>query len=144
MHPDTQKAKMLLADSDYTCVLCKGDRVLTSRLRGVAPLMSFWKEKEDISGFFAADKVVGKATALLYCLLGVQQIYATVMSRPALLVLQAHGIPAFYEQLVDAIQNRTGDGFCPMETATRDIEDPALAPDAIEKALQALKGKTTG
>lgn len=139
MHPDTQKAKQLLTGSAYTCVLCRDDRVLTSCLRGVAPLMGFWKQAEVLTGFCAADKVVGKATALLYCLLEVREVYAGVMSRPALQVLQAHGILAFYDQLVDAIQNRTGDGFCPMETATRDLEDPALAPAAIEKALQALK-----
>ena len=56
-------------------------------------------------------------------------------------VLQKENIPAFYQQLVDAIQNRAGDGFCPMETATQCIDDPALAPAAIKQALALLQKK---
>ena len=141
MHPDTEKAKAVLNQTDYTCVLCKEDQILTSSLRGVAPLMGFWEQGTNLNNFSAADKVVGKATALLYCLLGVKEVYATVMSRPALQVLQKENIPAFYQQLVDAIQNRAGDGFCPMETATQCIDDPALAPAAIKQALALLQKK---
>ncbi len=139
MDPNTQRAKSLLENSENTCVLCKGEQILTSNLRGVAPLMNFIEQGESLKDFCAADKVVGKATALLYCLMGVREVYAGVMSRPALEVLQCHGIAAVYDRLVDAIKNRTGDGFCPMETATRDVDDPTQAPAAIKKALQALK-----
>ena len=138
MESDMQKARTLLESGQYTCVLCKADRVLTSALRGVAPLMQLWEHGEDLTDFSAADKVVGKATALLYCLLGVRRVYAGVISRPALSLLQSHRIETQYSQLVDAIINRTGDGFCPMETAVWDLNEPALAPDAIRIALQKL------
>ena len=138
MESDMQKARTLLESGQYTCVLCKADRVLTSALRGVAPLMQLWEQGEDLTDFSAADKVVGKATALLYCLLGVRRVYAGVISRPALSLLQSHRIETQYSQLVDAIINRTGDGFCPMETAVWDLTDPALAPDAIRIVLQKL------
>ena len=136
---DLEKAKALLQQGTFTCVLCKGEQVYTSSLRGVAPLMEHWRNGTRLQGFSAADKVVGKATALLYCLLGVKAVYANVISDPALDVLRRAGIHVQYALLVDAIQNRTGDGFCPMETATRDINDPALAPAAIQKALDALR-----
>ena len=141
MESDMQKARTLLESGQYTCVLCKADRVLTSALRGVAPLMQLWEQGEDLTDFSAADKVVGKATALLYCLLGVRRLYAGVISRPALSLLQSHRIETQYSQLVDAIINRTGDGFCPMETATMDIQDPAQAPAAIKRTLQLLNGQ---
>ena len=138
MNTNLETAIRMLAQGAYTCVLCKDGQVYTSCRRGVAPLMGFWEQKTDLKGFSAADKVVGKATALLYCLLGVSQVYATVLSRPAAEVLASHGIDYRYETLVDAILNRTGDGFCPMETATKQIHDPAQAPAAIQAALQAL------
>ena len=136
---DLEKAKEILVTGGYTCVLCRAEQIITSNQRGVAPLMELWDAQRDVTGFSAADKVVGKATALLYCLLGVKSVYAMVMSRPALAVLEAHGIEIGYEQLVDAIRNRTNTGFCPIETATRDIHDPKDAPQAIRKALASRK-----
>ena len=90
------------------------------------------------AGFSAADRVVGKAAAFLYCLLKVSCVYAGVISEPALQVLQAQGIPVFYSTLVPAIKNRTGDGFCPMETAVWDLKDPKKAPDTIRETLKKL------
>ena len=138
MNQAVQKAAQLLDAGDFTCVLCRGEEIHTSTRRGVAPLMSWLETGTDLRGFSAADKVVGKATALLYCLLGVRAVYARVMSRAAIAVFEQQNMPYFYDTVVDAIRNRAGDGLCPMETATRDISDPALAPDAIRKALAAL------
>ncbi len=128
---DLQKARHLLEEGGYTCVLCKSTEVRTSTKRGVAPLMELWENKTDISGWSAADKVVGKATALLYRLMGVQAVYAAIISESALHTLEKGGIAAHYGQLVPYIVNRTGDGRCPMESATAELEDPNLAPAAI-------------
>lgn len=136
---DLQRAKAMLQEKQLTCVLCKGEAVYESTRRGVAPLMGFWQQRINLKDFSAADKVVGKATALLYCLLEVKAVYANVISSPALDILLTHGILVQYDRLVDAIKNRAGDGFCPMETATLAIDDPALAPAAIQKALDNLK-----
>ena len=138
MNTDLTRAQEMLAAEGCTCVLCKGDVYYKSTRRGVAPLMGWLEEGIDAKGFSAADKVVGKATAFLYCLLGVAAVHANVISQPALQVLQTHNIPVSWDQLVDAIQNRTGDGLCPMEMATREITSPADAPAAIRAALARL------
>ncbi|MBQ3154985.1 MAG: DUF1893 domain-containing protein [Clostridia bacterium] len=139
MTHDLTRAVALLNEQDYTCVLVKGDTVLTSRERGVKPLMAFLAEGVSLVGFSAADKVVGKATALLYALLGAERVYARVASEPAAEVLRTHGIPLEADTVVPAIRNRTNTGFCPMEQATRDITDPKNAPKAIKDALEQLK-----
>ena len=92
----------------------------------------------DFSGYSAADKVVGKATAFLYCLLGVTAVYTPVISQAALQVLTQHGIATEYDLCVPAIFNHRKDGFCPMETATRDISDPKQALCAIRSTLEKL------
>lgn len=135
---DLMKAKNLLKQEGYTCVLCRGDMVYTSRYRGVRPLMDLLDT--DTSGFSAADKVVGKATALLYCLLGIRQLYAKIISDAAMQVLGEHGIPVQWDTRVDFIVNRDGTGRCPMEQATEHISDPVQAPDAIRKKLKELQG----
>lgn len=140
MKTTMEKARALLESGDCTCVLCKGDIVYASRERGVAPLMHYLEEGIDLTNFSAADKVVGKASALLYCLMGVREVYAQVMSKAAAQVLIRHGIAVLWSEQVPAIQNRAGDGPCPMEAATAGIDDPAQAPQAIRDALAKLHG----
>ena len=137
MH-DLEKARSLLEKENYTCVICRGDDVITDRRRGIRPLMELLESGKDLHGYSAADKVVGKAAAFLYCLLGVKALHAGVLSVPARDVLVSAGISVEWGSLVPAIRNRAGNGFCPMETAVWDLTDPALAPDAIRIALQKL------
>ena len=139
MGNDLNNARLRLTAGNYTCVLCKENIYYTSTRRGVAPLLQWLEEGLPLDGFSAADKVVGRAAALLYRLLGVRELYAAVISRGALEVLNQGGIAVCYDTLTDGIINRAGNGPCPMEAATRDITDPALAPAAIRLALQKLQ-----
>lgn len=75
--------------------------------------------------------MVGKAAAFLYVLLKVERLYTTVISKYALEVLEFYGVPVEYGELVDAIKNRKGDGFCPMETAVLEINEPDEAVAAV-------------
>ena len=133
-----KKAKELLESGGYTCVLTNGEEVYTSTLRGVKPLVQFLESDTAFAGFSAADKVVGRATAYLYVLLGVQALYAQVISRPALAVLQENGIHTQYGNLVCNIINRKGDGICPFEAAVMEIDDPDRAYDAIREKMREM------
>ncbi len=135
---DLQNAKVLLEKESLTCAVCRGPAVYTSQLRGVKPLASWYAQGRDFTGFSACDKVVGKATAFLYVLLGVKAIYAGVISRSALAVLVARGISVEYGQLVENIINRAGDGICPFEQAVLEISDPQAAYTAIREKLCAM------
>lgn len=134
-----EKAKMLLNETGNTCVLCGEEVILTDKRRGVRPLLDLIEGHVDVTGFSVADKVVGKAAAYLYCLLQIKCLYARVISEPALAVLQQAGIQVEYDQLVSAIQNRTKDGFCPMESAVWNIHSAEEALPAILDTLAQLK-----
>lgn len=136
---DWETAKRRLLAGGCTCVFRKGADERTDTRRGVRPLLELLKSGEDFTGFSVADKVVGKASALLYCLLKVKRVYAPVISRPALGVLESRGIACEYDRLVEGIRNRTNTGPCPMEAATAGLTDPAQAPEVLEKTLQALQ-----
>lgn len=138
VNQNLEKAKQILLAEPYTCVLCSGDNICTSTYRGVKPLVQWLSSGRDFSQFSAADKVIGRATAFLYLLLGIRQVYAHVISRPALAVFQAHGIHAEYGQLVDNIINRKGDGLCPFEEVVLNIEDPRQAHTAILQKMQQM------
>ena len=133
-----QEAKICLQDGNFTCVLTDGDHLLTATDRGIQPLRHWLQSGENFKNFVAADRVVGKAAAFLYVLLGVRAVYAEIISCPAAEVLNRYGIQLSYGTQVDAIRNRTGDGFCPMERAVWDLDDPQFAYNAIERTYQAL------
>ena len=139
METDLQRACRMLTEQEATCAFVLGELVYISKERGVQPLLVCYDEKKMPAGFSAADKVVGKAAAFLYVLLGAKELYADVVSRPALAVLEQYGIKVSYGELTDAIRNRTNTGFCPMETAVLAIGKPSEALAAIRKTRAALQ-----
>ena len=133
MNSDLSRAIALLSQGELTCAVCRGELCYTAVLRGVKPLVQWLDDGTDLTGFSAADKVVGKATAYLYCLLGVHRVYAHVMSTAAKDVLRRHNIEAHCAKEVPSIINRKGDGPCPFEAAVWNIDDPVMALDAIHR-----------
>ena len=132
----------LLESGNYTCVVCKEDTIYTTSHRGVAPLLNWLDEGIDLTGFSAADRVVGRGAAFLYCLLGVKEVRARVMSYPAMEVLRAYGIRAEADTFVDNIINRAGTGPCPFEAAVMHIQKADEALVAIRaKRRQMLEAK---
>lgn len=130
---ELKRVKEHLLSGGYTCVLCKGDEVLTSTQRGVKPLLQWLESDHDLKGYYAADKVIGKATAFLYVLLGVKAVYAGVISKRALQVLQKYNIVIEYGTIVEYIINRKGDGICPFEEAVLHVEDADIAYKVIKE-----------
>ena len=138
MEQDLQNALTTLQKDSCTCVLCRGAIMYTSHNRGVKPLLD-WLENGIGKDFSAADKVVGRAAAYLYCLLGIRSLYAQIISQPALAVLEKYNIPTQYDRLVEGIRNRAGDGPCPMEAATADAQPPEQALAMIRETLKKLR-----
>lgn len=135
---DLEKAAGLLANGEDTCVLCRGDVVYSSRMRGVKYLMQLIETGKDIAGFSAADKVVGKATAMLFVLSGVRAVHAAVISEAAQHMLDRYKISYTFDTYTERIINRAGTGMCPMEQAVWELDDPALAPAAIRRTMERL------
>ena len=130
---DVLKAKELLKD-DKTLVFVKGNEIVDSTLSGIKPLIYFLNENKDLKGFSLADKIVGKAQAMLCIKAGIVEVYAKVLSLNGKEILEKYNIPYSYETLTDQIINHKGDDICPMEKVVKDIDD-------IEEAYKALKEK---
>ena len=135
---DLEQAKEILKSGNYTAVLCKGQEIYTSDLRGVKPLVIWVESGKNFGGFSAADKVVGKATAFLYLKLAVRQIYAQIISKPALNLLKDSGISITYGTLVENIINRQGNGICPFEQQVLHISDVNDAYIAIREKMHQM------
>lgn len=127
-----ERAKTLLSSTDSTIAVVLVDDFFTSQERGVKPLLYLLKEKKGfLKGASVADKVIGKAAALLMVLGEIKEVHTLIISEPAIKVFEKYNISCFYDKKVTRIVNRAGDGLCPMETLCLDVENPQEAFDRI-------------
>lgn len=136
---DLTRAVSLLAG--HSIALVRGETVITHDGRGISPMMELIAAGTELTGFSAADLIVGKAAALLFLKAGIAAIHAKTISAEGLRVLRVHGIPCTYEVLTERIINRQGTGLCPMETTVLAIDDPDAAYPALLAAWNNLRGR---
>ena len=130
----------LLHTGNFSCVIRKGEEVRTFTQRGVADLYALLTTDADfLKGSYIADKVIGKGAAALMIKGGVQHVYADVISRPALVLLQSYHMDVEYATLTDNIINRAGTGICPVEQRCLPLEKREDMVDAIEDFVKGLK-----
>lgn len=129
--------KDILLKENHTIVIYKSDAsVIVSDDRGVAPLMKLLNEdKEQLRDSMIADKVIGKAAALLMVYAGVKEVFTPTISVPAVEVFEKHNVKITYDKVVERIINRTGDGLCPMESLCLNVENPEEAFDLIRRRV---------
>lgn len=140
MNNDLKNAKALFDEKGYSCVLYHGETVYTSRKTGISPMLDFLSSGVDLQGFCVADKIVGKATALLFAFARVEAVYGRVMSKRAVEVFEDTGIHYYYDILTDEIMNRKGTGSCPMEEAVVAIEKPSEAFLLLTEKMKQMRG----
>lgn len=131
-----EQAEALRRQEEAACVVCLAEKTLLSRETGIRPLVGWLAEDpEQLKGGAAADKIVGKAAALLLVYGGVTAVHAGVLSDGAARVLEQYGIPFTYDRRTPYIINRTNTGMCPMEQRVQSIDDPAAAFEALRAAV---------
>lgn len=128
--------KGLLNEKGYSIVASNGYR---SFERGIRPIMTALNEDlHFFEGLSVADKIIGKASAMLLCLSGVKEVYTPTLSRTGKEVFDRYGVVYECDELTEMIVNRKGDGMCPMELTVKDIDDLNEAYEALKKKLALL------
>ena len=123
------------------CVVVKdGVTVSVSTARGIRPVLDAY-DKGILSDAFVADKIIGRAAAMIMALGGVRSCYGATVSRGALVIFERYGVSVKYGVLTERIINRSGTGPCPMEDAVEGIDDPARALLAVRERLAELLQK---
>ena len=119
------------------CVAYNDAGIQVSEERGIRPMILWLEEDaEFLRGASVADKIVGRAAAMIMIYAGVKEVYASVISNGALEVLLDAGVNVIYSMTAIAISNRRGDGICPMERSVAPISDPEEAYKVLrEKVL---------
>lgn len=121
-----EKAKDTLHNGGFSIVVLNQNNEYVSSESGISALLLLLKDKPDmLRGASIADKVVGKAAAMLMVYGCVAEVYAGIVSRHAMSVFERAGLTLHYDRLVPHIINRAGTGICPMEKKVLLMDDPA-------------------
>ena len=139
MEPEIDILAGMLHKEKCSCVIFSRGNYICCRERGVKDLLHILRsDKNILSGAMVADKVVGKGAAALMILGGVKEIYADVISRPALRLLYTVSVRVTYGTCVDNIIKRTGTGICPVEKLCRDCDTAIDCLPLIEKFVKEI------
>lgn len=134
MRLDVNLAMKALKQDRLTLAISKGGNIIfTSRNRGVLDLYCLMKQNTDIlNGASAADKVVGKAAAMLYAVSGIHELYADNLSRGAASILRDAGVKVQYRNIIPFVMNRDRTGMCPVERLANTV-------DTLEQLMAGLE-----
>jgi len=120
-----------------------GHVVYRSDERGIKPWLDALEEgtiADALNGAWVADRVIGKAVALLIALAGSAFVAGEVVSDSAAEVLRRAGIPLHAERRVTRIQGRIPGRPCPFETAVAGIDDPSEAHRRLRRLAVDILG----
>lgn len=120
-------------------VIVKDDKVIfKSNLQGLLGLIYAIDIFGDtLSSSSVADKIVGRAAALLVAYLNASEVYAVTISNSGLNTLIEHNIEVEYENIVPEIMNRRGDDICPFEKLSLTAKSPREAYVKIKRYVEA-------
>lgn len=92
-----------------------------NRIKDIKEILQ--NDKQALQGATIADKVIGKVASSILTVAGVKEIYADVMSRYAIPILEENDVRYEYKNLVEYVQNNDKTGMCPMESKYREEID---------------------
>ena len=138
---DLDKAKSRLYEEELTLAIVKNGVVLfeteSHRISGF--LGAIEQLGARLEGASVADRVAGKAVALLCVYAKICDVYAEVLSMKAKAVFEENGISHEWKTLVDNVLDLNKSRVCPFEKAASDISDPEAAYKAFKALHESLK-----
>lgn len=128
-----EKAKSIMENGNYLCVLYKDETIYASNQNGLKMLMYAVKNNIDLNGFSAVDSLVGKASALLYAYLGVRNVCCESISENAVPVFVWNKVMFDTENVLDKKPNDIDDFTVNAEYMSNNVGDPDELAEKILK-----------
>jgi hypothetical protein len=138
---DLETAKKQLHNKQLTLAIVKNGQVLfqtdSHRISGFIGAIE--KFGTQLNGASVADRVAGKALALLCVYAGIVEVYAEVLSRKAKAVFEENKVAVEWKEIVDNVLDLNKIGVCPFEKVAADISDPKASYVAFKALLEKMK-----
>ena len=138
---DLELAKKQLYDKQLTLAIVKNGSVIyeTDAHRISGFIRAIDTLGMQLCGASVADKVAGKALALLCVYAGIREVYAEVLSKKAQEIFDQNQVTYQWQQIVDNVLDINKTGVCPFEKAAAEITNPDESYDAFKALLQKMK-----
>lgn len=138
---DIDVAMELLEKEKLALVIVKNNKVIfTSSGKGIKPLYTALEElKDELEGSSVADRVTGRAAAMLCTYAGIKQLKTKLISDNAINVLKETNIIYEYDECSPFIENRDRTGMCPVETLSLKANDINELLKGISEFLEKIK-----
>ncbi len=137
---DIEIAVELLEKENLTLAAVKdGNLIYSSCDKGIKPLYTVYKEHIGLKGSSVADRVTGKAAAMICVNACIKELKTKVISDNAINVLKETDIEFNYDEHTPYIKNRDKSGMCPVETLSIKIDNFDELLMEIEIFLESIK-----
>jgi len=132
---DLEIAKLRLKDKNLDLVFVKNSKpVFETNTEGLSGFLQAIEELNDnLSGTSVADKIIGKAAALLCAYSNVAAAFTVTLSKTGLEILEIYDISYEFENLVPTILNVKKTDKCPLEKL---VADTTNSKEAYKKISQ--------
>lgn len=131
----------ILNDENLTCIVEQDGNIYKDTANGIRPILRLYEEQQ-LTNAIVADRVIGKAAAMLIVLGGARELHTMIISEHACTYLKKHNVSFTYERCVPYIINRNKDGMCPMEQTVLDCDDEQEAYHRLLQKLASLQQTT--
>lgn len=137
---DIDMAKEFLENEKLALAIVKdGKLVFSSTGIGIKPLFTAVElSKDELEGSSVADKVTGKAAAMLCKYAKIKELHTHLISENAIAVLRDTQVILEYEESTPYIKNRDRTGMCPVETLSLKTNDIDELKSGIKTFLESI------
>lgn len=112
----------MLNEQGLSLLVYNHDSLTTHANRGVQDLLQLISEQpERLNGAVVADKIIGKAAAVLMATGGVREVHTNIICTPAKQLFEQQGILVFATEEVPMILNRDRSSMCPIDTQIAEV-----------------------
>ena len=138
---DLELAKKQLYDKQLTLAIVKNEHVIyeTDAHRISGFMRAIDTLGSQLCGASVADKVAGKALALLCVYAGIREVYAEVLSKKAQEIFNQNQVTCQWLQIVDNVLDLNKTGVCPFEKAAAVITNPVDSYEVFKALLEKMK-----
>ncbi len=130
-------AEQTLKQKNLTLVIVKEGKILfKTETHGIRGLVKAVEELgKSMEGSSVADRIVGKAAALLCVYAQIVAIFAPIIDEKAIRTLRENNVLYRYEKKISHILDSTQKGMCPFEKLLVNITDPKEAYETLKNCF---------
>jgi len=137
---ELEVAKQRLKDKNLNLVFIRDyEPIFETKKEGLSGLLqAIEKLNGDLSNTSVADRIIGKAAALIYDYLKVKAAFAITLSQDGLEILNTSRIRCEFEKLVPTILNMKKTDKCPFEKIVENISNSKEAYKKIKESCSPI------